>query len=205
MLILFKMKTRWHHLVTYTASRSLPPPQPQLMSMPLSHCLVDCRVSPSSWPTTTIIVVVSILHLLASSSTPLLACVPPPSPLYCHAPFSVEAAYFSASSPSPPATPPPSPSPSYLHRILFDCCVLTVVVVVRCCLVSLSTPPPLQPLQCIHVGCRSRRLHGRDIAMCVGDIRTGDVLLNDGDKDWENWRRRRRRMRECGRRLHGSF
>ena len=23
-----------------------------------------------------------------------------------------------------------------------------------------------------------------DIAMCVGDIRTGDVLLNDVDKDW---------------------
>ena len=23
-----------------------------------------------------------------------------------------------------------------------------------------------------------------DIAMCVGDIRTRDVLLNDGDKDW---------------------
>ena len=44
-----------------------------------------------------------------------------------------------------------------------------------------------------------------DIAMCVGDIRTGDVLLNDGDKDWENWRRRRRRMRECGRRLHGRY
>ena len=52
MLILFKMKTRWHHLVTYAASRCLPPPQPQLMSTPLSHCLVDCRLSPSSWPTT---------------------------------------------------------------------------------------------------------------------------------------------------------
>ena len=78
------MKTRWHHLVTYAASRCLPPPQPQLMSTPLSHCLVDCRLSPSSWPTTTIIVVISILHLLAFSFTPLLSCIPPPSsPIFC--------------------------------------------------------------------------------------------------------------------------
>ena len=109
MLILFKMKTRWHHLVTYTASRCLPPPQPQLMSTPLSYCLVDC-------------------YLLLSSASSISS--PPPSPLYCHALllllhlFSVKATYFSASSPSPPASPPPSPSPSYLHRILFDCCVL---------------------------------------------------------------------------------
>ena len=78
------MKTRWHHLVTYIAIRSLPPPQPQWMSTPLFHFLVDCCLSPSLWPTTTIIVVVGILHLLASSSTPLLACVPPPSsPILC--------------------------------------------------------------------------------------------------------------------------
>jgi hypothetical protein len=55
LLKLFKMKTRWHHLVIYAASRCLPPPQPQSMSTPLSHCLVDCRLSPSSWLTTTII------------------------------------------------------------------------------------------------------------------------------------------------------
>ena len=56
---------------------------PQLMSTPLSHCLVDCRLSPSSWPTTTIIVVISIIHLLASSFTPLSSCVPPPySPIF---------------------------------------------------------------------------------------------------------------------------
>ena len=60
------MKTRWHHLVTYAASRCLPPPQPQSMSKPLSHCLVDCCLSPSSWPTTTNIIVISILHLLTS-------------------------------------------------------------------------------------------------------------------------------------------
>ena len=138
MLILFKMKTRWHHLVTYAASRCLPPPQPQSMSTPLLHFLVDCRLSPSSWPTS------------ASSIS-----LPPPSPLYCCAfllllyPFSVKATYFSASSPSPPASPPPSPSPSYLHRILFDCCVLTVVVVVWLpCLsfdsssFSMEPPPP---------------------------------------------------------------
>jgi hypothetical protein len=132
------MKRRWHHLVTYAPSRCLSPPQPQSMSTPLAHCLVDCHLSPSLWPTTTIVVVISILHLLASSFAPLLSCVPPPS-----SPFSVEAACFSTSSPSPPASPPLSPSPSYLHCILFDCCVLTVVVIVCRCLVSLSTPPPL--------------------------------------------------------------
>ena len=138
MLILFKMKTRWHHLVTCAASRCLPPPQPQLMSTPLSHCLLDCLLSPSSWPTTTIIVVISILHLLASSFTPLLSCFPPPSsPI-----FRQGRIYFLALSLSPPASPPPYPSPSYLHRILFDCCVLMVGVVVRHCLVSLLTPPP---------------------------------------------------------------
>ena len=73
------MKTGWHHLVTYAASRCLPPPQPQSMSTPLSHCLVYCHLSPSLWLTTTIIVVISILHLLASSFAPLLSCVPPPS------------------------------------------------------------------------------------------------------------------------------
>ena len=73
------MKTKWHHLVTYTASRCLPPPQPQSMSSPLAHCLVDCRLSPSLWTTTTIIVVSSIHHLLTSSVTPLLSCVPPHS------------------------------------------------------------------------------------------------------------------------------
>ena len=141
MLTLFKMKTRWHHLVTYAASRCLLPLQPQSMSMPLSHCLVECHLSPSSWPTTTIIVVISILLSL-----------PPPLPLYCHAfllllhPFSVEAAYFSASSPSPPVSPPLSPSPSYsyLHHILFDCCVLTVIIGACHCLVSLLTPPSLR-------------------------------------------------------------
>ena len=75
---------------------------------------------------------------------------PSPSPHYCYAfllllhPFSVEAAYFLASSPSPPASPPPSPSPSYLHHIMFDCCVLTFVVIVCRCLVSLLTHPPLR-------------------------------------------------------------
>jgi hypothetical protein len=139
LLTLFKMKTRWHHPVTCAASRCLPPLQPQLMSTPLSHCLVDCHLSPSSWPTTTIIVVISIL--LSS---------PPPSPLYCHAfllllhPFSVKAAYFSASSPSPPVSPPLSLSPSYLHGILFDCCVLTVIIGACHCLVSLLTPPSLR-------------------------------------------------------------
>jgi hypothetical protein len=73
------MKMRWHHLVTYAASLCLPPPQPQSMSTPLSHFLVDFHLSPSSWPTTTIIVIISILHLLASSFTPLLSCVPHPS------------------------------------------------------------------------------------------------------------------------------
>ena len=84
----------------------------------------------------------------SSSSSASSISLPPPSTLYCRAflllfyPFSVEAAYFSASSLSPPASPPPSPSPSYLHRILFDCCVLTVP-----CLSfdssSFSTEPPL--------------------------------------------------------------
>jgi hypothetical protein len=131
------MMMRWNHLVTYAASRCLPPP----------HCLVDCRLSPSSWPATTIIVVISILHLLISSFTPL----------YCHVfllllySISVGAAYFSASSPSPPASPPPCPSPSYLHRVLLDCCVLMVVVIVCCCLISLlllttlTEPPPPRP------------------------------------------------------------
>jgi len=73
------MTTRWHHLITYAASRCLPPPQPQLMSTPLSHCLVDCCLSPSLWLTTTIIVVISILHLVAPSFTPLLLCLPTPS------------------------------------------------------------------------------------------------------------------------------
>ena len=41
--------------------------------------------------------------------------------------------HFPLRSPSPL----PSPSSSYLHRILFDCCVLSVVVVVRCRVVSL--------------------------------------------------------------------
>ena len=131
---------RWHHLVTQAASRYLPPPQPQLMSMPLSHCLVvDCRLSPSSWPTTTIIIIViSILHLLASSFTPILSCVPPPSlPIFCQG-----RVLFSAVTSSP--SPPPSLSHSYLHCILFDFCVLTViVVVVFLCLVYLLTPPPL--------------------------------------------------------------
>ena len=75
------MKTRWHHLVTYASSRCLPssPPQPRSMSTPLSQCLVDFRLSPSLWLTTTIIIVISILPLLASSFTPLLPCVSPPS------------------------------------------------------------------------------------------------------------------------------
>jgi hypothetical protein len=133
------MKMRWHHLVTYTASLCLPPPQPQSMPMPLSNFLVDCRLSLSLWATTTIIIVIGILHLLASSFTPLLSCVPPP-----FHPFSVKVAYFLVSSPSPPALPPPSPSPSYLHRILFDCCVLTIVVIACRCLVSLLTPPPFR-------------------------------------------------------------
>ena len=78
------MKMRWHRLVTHAASRCLPPQQPQSMSTPLSHCLVDCCLSPSSLPTTTIIVIISILHLLASSFTPLLLCVPPlSSPIFC--------------------------------------------------------------------------------------------------------------------------
>jgi len=119
------MKTRWHHLVTYATSHCLPPPQPHSMSTPLSHCLVDFRLSPSSWPTTTVIVINSILHLLAFSFTPLLSCVPPPS-----SPIFRRGRVHSVTSPSPPASPPPSPYPSYLHRILFDCCVLTVVVIV---------------------------------------------------------------------------
>ena len=91
---------------------------------------------------------------LSSAST---ISSPPPSPLYSRVfllifhPFSVKAAYFSVSSPSPPASPPLSPSPSYLHRILFDCCVLTVVVVVRWCLVLLSTPPPLRQSRRRHI------------------------------------------------------
>ena len=145
MLILFKMKTRWHHLVTYVASCCLPLPQPQLMSTPLSHCLVDCRLSPSSWPTTTIIIVVSILHLLAFSFTHLLSCVPAPSsPIFCRGHVLFDVVTVATSVAAPPASPPPSPSPSYLHRILFDCCVLVVLVVVCCCLVSLSTPPPFR-------------------------------------------------------------
>ena len=115
------MKMRWHHLVTYATSRCLPPPQPQSMSTPLSHFLVDCCLSPSSWLTTTIIVVISILNPS-----------PPPSPSIV-----VRSSSFFTHFPSRPM------SPSYLHRILFDCCVLTVVVVV-CCLVSLLTPPPFR-------------------------------------------------------------
>ena len=132
MLILFKMKTRWHHLVTYAASRCLPPPQPQSMSTPLLHFLVDCRLSPSSWPT--------------SASSISLHCRAFLLLLY---PSSVEATYFLELSPSPPASPPPSLSPSYLHRILIDCCVLTMVVVVvqLPCLSfnssSISMEPPL--------------------------------------------------------------
>ncbi len=34
-ILTFKMKMRWHHLVTYAASLYLPPPQPQLMSTPV--------------------------------------------------------------------------------------------------------------------------------------------------------------------------
>ena len=137
------MKTTWHHLATYAASRCLPPPHPQSMSTPLSHCLVDCRFSPSSWPTTTIIIVIRILHLLASSFIPLLSHA---FLLLLH-PFSVETAYFSASSPSPP----PSRSPSYLHHILFDCCVLTIVVIVWLPCLSFESssfsmePPPPRP------------------------------------------------------------
>jgi hypothetical protein len=99
-------------------------------------------------------IVVCLHHLgrpqPSSLSSASSISLPPPSPLYCHAfllllcPFSVEAAYFSVSSPSPPKSPPPSPSPSYLHRILFDCCVLMVVVVVHRCIVSLSTHPPFR-------------------------------------------------------------
>ncbi len=136
------MKMRWHHLVTYTASRCLPPPQPQSMSMPLSHCLVDCCLSPSSWPTTTIIVVISILHLLASFFIPLLPCVPPPSsPIFCRGRvlFGVVTLATSVAATASVSLPPP---------YYVDCCVLTVVVVVCCCLVSLSIHPPLRWSRC---------------------------------------------------------
>jgi len=136
LLILFKMKMRWHHLVTYAASRCLPPPQPQSMSTPLSHFLVDCRLSPSSWLTTTIIVVISILHLLASSFTPLLLYVPPPSlPIFRQGRVLFGVVTVATS----------------VDRILFDCCVLTVVVVVRLPYLSFDSsffsmePPPPRP------------------------------------------------------------
>ena len=123
------MKMRWHHLVTYATSRCLPPPQPQSMSTPLSHFLVDCCLSPSSWLTTTIIVVISILNPS-----------PPPSPSIV-----VRSSSFFTHFPSRPM------SPSYLHRILFDCCVLTVVVVVWLPCLSFDSssfsmePPPPRP------------------------------------------------------------
>ena len=138
MLKLFKMKMKWHHLITYAASRCLPPPQPQSMSMPLSHCLVDCHLSPSSWPTTTIIVIISIFHLLASSFTPLLSCVPPPSSsIFCRGRvlFGVVTVATSVAATVSVSLLPP--------MYFFDCCVLMFVVADRRCLVSLLTPPPL--------------------------------------------------------------
>ena len=136
---------RWNHLVTYAASRCLPPP----------HCLVDCRLSPSSWPATTIIVVISILRLLISSFTPLLSCIPPPSLLNFRRGRILFGVVTVATSVAATVS---IPSPSSLHRVLLDCCVLMVVVIVCCCLISLlllttltEPPPPRQSTSHSHL------------------------------------------------------
>jgi hypothetical protein len=73
-----------------------------------------------------------------SSSAPAIS-LPPRLSLYCCAfllllpPFSVATASFLASSPLPPL----SPSSSYLHSIVFDCCVLLVVSIDCHCVVFL--------------------------------------------------------------------
>jgi len=74
---------------------------------------------------------------LSSSASSISS--PLPLSLYCCAfllllpPFSVATASFLASSPSSPL----SPSSSYLHGILFDCCVFLVVAIDCRCVVFL--------------------------------------------------------------------
>ncbi len=62
----------------------------------------------------------------------------PPSPcLLLHPSIVVRSSSSFPHFPLGSSSPSPSPSSSYLHRILFDCCVLPVIVVVRPRVVSL--------------------------------------------------------------------
>jgi hypothetical protein len=115
------MKPRWHRPLTS------PPSMAQRHSTPYS--------SPSPMWLIVVSSAVATRHcsrpqpsLLSSASS---ISSPPPSPLYCRAfllllpPFSIA------------VTVAATVSSSYLRRILFDCFVLSVVVVVRCRVVSL--------------------------------------------------------------------
>ena len=84
----------------------------------------------------------------------------PPSPCLLLCPsIGVRSSSFFPHFPLWSPSPPPSPSSSYLHRILFDCCVLSVIVVVHPCVVSSlllvtsrtlpgpsCVPPPSSPI-----------------------------------------------------------
>jgi len=82
------MKTRWHHLVTYAASHCLPPPQPQLMSMPLSHCLVDCHLCQSSSSSSARAFLLLLHPFSVKAAYLLVSChhrlrLPPTSTVFC--------------------------------------------------------------------------------------------------------------------------
>ena len=120
---LVKMKPRWHRILTR------PPPMAQQHSPPYS--------SPS--PMWLIVVSSAVVTRHrgrpqpSSSSSASSITSPPPSPLYCRAfllllpPFSIAVTIAETV----------SVFLLHLHRILFDCCVLSVIVVVRCRVVSL--------------------------------------------------------------------
>jgi hypothetical protein len=123
---LIKIKPRRHRLLTRPspmAQQHSPPyssPSPMWLIVVSSAVVTRHRGRPQP----------------SSSSSASSITSPPPSPLYCCA-FFLLLPHFPLRSPSPL----PSPSSSYLHRIMFDCCVLSCSL--SCCLPS----PPQDPRQ----------------------------------------------------------
>jgi hypothetical protein len=114
---LIKMKPRRHRLLTRPppmAQQHIPPyssPSPMWLIVVSSAVVTRHHGQPQPSSSSSASSITPSIVVRSSSSFP----------------------HFPLRSPSPL----PSPSSSYLHRILFDCCVLSVVVVVHCHVVYL--------------------------------------------------------------------